>query len=64
MSGNRHQEITKPDHSPKEAGALPKKLQRHMENTSVARYVWLPIEWEGGKPVIRWHDEWKIEDFK
>lgn len=21
-------------------------------------YVWLPIEWEGEKPVIRWQDEW------
>ena len=24
------------------------------------RYVWLPIEWEAGKPVIRWHDSWKL----
>ncbi len=23
-----------------------------------ARYIWLPIEWEDGKPVIRWRDEW------
>ena len=64
MSGNRHQEITTPNRSPKQAGSLPKKLQRHMENTSIARYVWLPIEWDGNKPVIRWRDEWKIEDFK
>jgi beta-xylosidase len=26
-------------------------------------YIWLPIEWEDGKPVIRWHDEWKLSDF-
>ncbi|MGA3179442.1 MAG: glycoside hydrolase family 43 protein [Verrucomicrobiota bacterium] len=26
-------------------------------------YIWLPIEWENGKPVIRWHDEWKLTDF-
>ena len=32
----------------------------HMENTSIARYVWLPIEWEGDKPTIRWQEEWKI----
>lgn len=64
MSGGRHQEITTPDRSPKEAGTLPGKLQRHMENTSIARYVWLPVEWRGKKPVIRWHDEWKIEDYK
>ena len=29
-------------------------------NTSVARYVWLPIEWEDDKPVIRWRDEWNV----
>ena len=23
-----------------------------------ARYVWLPIEFENGKPVIRWQDSW------
>ncbi len=28
-------------------------------DTSVADYVWLPIEWEDGRPVIRWKDEWK-----
>jgi hypothetical protein len=30
-------------------------------DTSVANYVWLPIEWEDGKPVIRWQKEWKIK---
>ena len=24
-----------------------------------ARYIWLPIEFEDGKPVIRWRDEWE-----
>ena len=23
-----------------------------------ARYIWLPIEFENGKPVVRWRDEW------
>ena len=23
-----------------------------------ARYIWLPIEFEDGKPVVRWRDEW------
>ncbi|MBR4099419.1 MAG: family 43 glycosylhydrolase [Clostridia bacterium] len=32
-------------------------------NTSEADYVWLPVEWENGKPVLRWYDEWRIEDF-
>ena len=25
-----------------------------------ARYIWLPIEFEDGKPVVRWRDEWEI----
>ena len=32
-------------------------------NTSLADYVWLPVTIEHGKPVIRWYDEWRIEDF-
>ncbi len=49
-----------PDTSPREVLSLPGKLQRHIENTSVSRYVWLPVEWEGEKPVIRWQSEWRI----
>jgi hypothetical protein len=30
----------------------------------MAGYVWLPIEWEGDKPVIRWKDEWRLEDYE
>ena len=26
-----------------------------------ARYIWLPIEFEDGKPVVRWRDEWTLE---
>lgn len=29
-------------------------------DTSIADYVWLPVEWEDGKPMIRWHDEWRV----
>ena len=29
------------------------------QHPSDARYIWLPIEFEGGKPVVRWRDEWK-----
>lgn len=25
-----------------------------------ARYIWLPIEFEDGKPVIRWRKEWQV----
>ncbi len=28
-------------------------------DTSVADYVWLPIEWNGDIPVIRWLNQWK-----
>ena len=48
-----------PDRTPKTDG-VSGKLQRHMENTKHSRYVWLPIEWQGEKPVIRWQDEWRI----
>lgn len=29
-------------------------------NTSIADYVWLPIEFEGEMPRIRWQEEWRI----
>jgi hypothetical protein len=28
---------------------------------SNARYIWLPIEFEDGKPIVRWQDEWTFE---
>lgn len=31
-------------------------------NTSIARYVWLPVRFEGDMPVIDWRDEWRLED--
>lgn len=27
-------------------------------NTAMADYVWLPIQWQADKPVIRWYSEW------
>jgi beta-galactosidase len=27
-------------------------------------YIWLPIEFEGEKPVIRWQEKWNVEDLK
>ena len=32
------------------------------KNTSIADYVWLPIKFEDGMPVIYWHDQWRWED--
>lgn len=63
MSSGRHENITKPDRSKKTTAVLPKKQITHMENTSISRYVWLPIEWKNGIPMVRWYDEWRLEDF-
>jgi hypothetical protein len=63
MNGKRGAALMAPDYSPKEATPLPGKEKRHFANTCISDYVWLPIEWEGEKPVIRWRDEWRIEDF-
>ena len=57
----RHFAGYQPDTSPKEEHPLPGVETQHKENTSIACYVWLPIEWQGDKPVIRWKDEWKWE---
>jgi hypothetical protein len=32
-------------------------------NTSISRYVWLPLRFDGERPVIGWRDEWRVEDF-
>ena len=34
------------------------------KNTSIADYVWLPIEFDGDKPIIKWYDSWRWEDFE
>ncbi|MBR3271319.1 MAG: family 43 glycosylhydrolase [Clostridia bacterium] len=49
-----------PDTEPKHITSVPGQLQKHGENTYKSRYVWLPIEWEGEKPVIRWQKEWTV----
>lgn len=32
-------------------------------NTSLARYVWLPIRFEGDRPRIDWRPEWSLDEF-
>lgn len=27
-------------------------------------YVWLPIQLENGKPIIKWYDSWNLDEFK
>lgn len=29
-----------------------------------ARYIWLPIGFEDGKPFIQWRDEWNIKELQ
>ncbi len=33
-------------------------------DTSRARYVWLPIRFEGERPIVDWADEWRLEDYQ
>ena len=48
-----------PDLSKRTEGVSGKET-RYFETTNLSRYVWLPIDWEGEKPVIRWMDAWKL----
>jgi hypothetical protein len=32
------------------------------DNPIDGRYAWLPIEWEEGKPIVRWRDSWTLQD--
>ena len=38
-------------------------METTKKNTSVAEYVWLPVEFDGDMPKIHWYDEWRWEDF-
>lgn len=31
-------------------------------DTSIANYVWLPVDWEGDMPQIRWRDAWNLNE--
>ena len=52
-----------PDRSRKQTDKVEGKKRIHMENTRRSSYVWLPLEWQEDQPVIRWHDEWRLEDY-
>ena len=52
------------DLSPKTEVRWLDKPKHYSENTKVSRFVWLPIEMENGKPVIRWKDSWNTEELK
>lgn len=50
-----------PDTSPRYPHPLTGMENTSTQNTSISQYVWLPIEWEGDKPIIRWHRRWKLK---
>jgi hypothetical protein len=33
------------------------------ENLKESRYVWLPVEFENGIPILKWYDNWNIDFF-
>ena len=33
------------------------------EDPTNAGYIWLPVEFEGEQPVIRWRDQWDLSVF-
>jgi hypothetical protein len=33
------------------------------QNAIDGRYVWLPIEFEDNRPILRWRDEWDLSFF-
>lgn len=47
-----------------ERKAIPYAAALTNVNTSISRYVWLPILFRDGRPVIEWRDEWSIDDFE
>jgi len=34
------------------------------QNHADGRYIWLPIQWEGDKPIVQWMDEWSLKFFE
>ncbi len=55
-----------PDHVPLDANemaAMKWVVNDSAVNTSEARYVWLPIIFDGDRPIIKWRDEWSIDEF-
>ena len=43
---------------------LAKHGLRHVWNTSLAEYVWLPIRFDGEMAYVDWKEEWRIEDYE
>jgi hypothetical protein len=48
--------------TPPEQALVPKALNLKID-TSISRYVWLPIRFDGDRPVIEWRSEWSLDEF-
>jgi hypothetical protein len=33
------------------------------KNAIDGRYIWLPVEFEQGRPIVKWHDQWDLSFF-
>lgn len=58
-----HYEPDKYQVSPEEKRALMDSPMLASANTSMADYVWLPLEFDGDRVSIKWRDEWRLEDY-
>ncbi len=52
------------EHRDNDYGGVKRLRELSSESTVNATYVWLPLVFEDGKPVIRWYDSWKTDDFE
>jgi hypothetical protein len=34
------------------------------QNHADGRYISLPIQWEGGQPILKWIDQWPLQFFQ
>ncbi len=57
-----HTQAFHDDFAAKEAGRRYSTFTLPEAETSLATYVWLPIRFDSGIPVIDWHDKWRIQD--
>jgi hypothetical protein len=48
--------------TPAEQALVPRALNLKID-TSISRYVWLPIRFDGERPVIEWRTEWSLDEF-
>lgn len=47
--------------TPEEGAYL--QSQKEKINTSRARYTWLPLRFDGERPVIDWREHWRLDEF-